>query len=108
MQMTRRNLLKIGAAGIQRRGEGMRNHRRAVGPAKLARCLRPLFWDHDFARLNWKADRDLVINRVLAAGDWESVRWLLQNLPKSDLRDWLQDRCGAGLSARQLRFWASS
>jgi hypothetical protein len=71
----------------------------------LPRRLRPLFWDYDFARLSWKADTDLIIARVLAVGDWESVRWLLRVLSRPALREWLERRRGAGLSARQLRFW---
>ncbi len=67
--------------------------------------FRRLFWDHDYARLSWHSDRDLIIGRVLAVGDWQSVRWVLRRLSKSGLREWLQRREGAGLSARQLRFW---
>lgn len=72
---------------------------------RFPRSLRPLFWDHDFARLTWEADAELVIGRILAAGDWQAVLWLLRLLGKPALRDWLERRRGAGLSARQLRFW---
>ena len=41
---------------------------------RLPRALRPRFWEYDFARLSWQADRDLIIGWVLAAGDWDSVR----------------------------------
>src|SRR5437870_3236100 len=78
---------------------------RKSAPIRLSPRLRPLFWDYDFARLSWEADADLIIGRVLAAGDWEAVRWLLRRLSKPALRDWLTGRRGAGLSARQLRFW---
>ena len=43
---------------------------------RLPRTLRPFFCDHDFARLSWKADRDLIIARLLAVGNWNSLRWL--------------------------------
>lgn len=72
---------------------------------KLPQNLRPLFWDHDFARLCWTADRDLIIGRVLAVGNWESLRWLRRRVPKPVLGEWIMLRQGAGLSARQLRFW---
>ena len=72
---------------------------------RLPKRLRPLFWDHDFDDLTWKADTDLIIGRILAVGDWESVQWLRRRLPKPDLRDWIERRHGAGLSAKQLRFW---
>lgn len=75
------------------------------GAMKLPRSLRPFFWDYDFARLSWKADRDLIIGRILAVGNWDSLRWLRRRLPDAALREWLQRRRGAGLSNRQLRFW---
>ena len=48
---------------------------------------------------------DLIIGRILAAGDWDAVRWLLRRLPKPALGDWLERRGGAGLDVRRLRFW---
>ncbi len=54
---------------------------------RLPRRLRPLFWDTEFGRLLWRRDGDFIIGRVLAVGDWDSLRR------------------GAGLSARQLCFW---
>jgi len=74
-------------------------------PPRLPRMLRPLFWDHDFDVLNWKQDRDLIVARVLASGSWNVVRWLRRRLGDEALREWLQQRRGAGLSPRQLRFW---
>jgi hypothetical protein len=74
-------------------------------PVRLPQRLRPFFWDHDFTRLTWDTDADLITGRILAAGDWEAVRWLLRLLPRTALSAWLERRGGAGLSARQLRFW---
>jgi hypothetical protein len=74
-------------------------------PGRLPRLLRPLFWEYDFARLTWKADADLIIGRVLTVGSWEAIQWLRRRLPNPALKDWIEFRCGAGLSARQLRFW---
>ena len=51
---------------------------------RLPRTLRPFFWDYDFARLSWKADRDLIIARLLAVGNWGSLRWLRRRLPDSE------------------------
>jgi hypothetical protein len=76
---------------------------RMSGP--LPHRLKPLFWDHQFARLTWEADADLIISRILAAGDWDAVRWLRRSLGDEALRTWLEPRRGAGLSSRQLRFW---
>jgi hypothetical protein len=71
----------------------------------LPQHLKPMFWDHQFARLTWEADSDLISSRILAAGDWRAVRWLRRSLGDEALRAWLERRRGAGLSSRQLRFW---
>jgi hypothetical protein len=72
---------------------------------KLPVRLKALFWDYEFARLSWKSDSDLIIGRVLAVGDWESIKWLRRKLGDERLRTWIEVRTGAGLSPRQLRFW---
>ena len=67
--------------------------------------LRKLFWDHDFDRLNWDSDHDLITHRILASGPWEAVRWLRRELGDARLRSWILNRQGRGLSPQQLRFW---
>jgi hypothetical protein len=78
---------------------------RSAGAVRLSKRLRPLFWDHDFGQLTWEADSELIIGRILAAGDWEAIQWLRRLLSGPVLRDWLVRRRGAGLNSRQLRFW---
>lgn len=72
---------------------------------KLPARLRKFFWEYNFSHLSWKADRDLILARVLEFGDWNSLRWLRQRFPDAELRTWLIERRGADLSARHLRFW---
>jgi hypothetical protein len=72
---------------------------------RLPRTLRPFFWDYDFSRLSWKADRDLIIARILAVGNWDAIRWLCRRVPDAELRSWIERRRGAGLSNRHLRYW---
>ena len=67
--------------------------------------LKPLFWDHDFHRLRWEKDRDLIIGRLISHGDWQALEWLRSQVDSASLREWLLNRRGAGLSDRQLRFW---
>ncbi len=71
----------------------------------LPEHLRPLFWDHDFARLAWPADRDLVIARILQEGDDRANVWLYRELGSTELATWIRDRHGRGLDPRRLRFW---
>ncbi len=67
--------------------------------------LKPLFWEYDFGQLRWDVDRDLVIGRIVTAGDWQSVEWLVGQLGKPELKRWIVGQRGKGLDARQLRFW---
>ena len=85
--------------------QAAKKRRRATNANGLPRTLRRFFWEYDFARLSWKADRDLIVGRILVVGDWDSIRWLRRRLPDAELRSWLEHRRGAGLSNRQLRFW---
>jgi hypothetical protein len=72
---------------------------------KLPRILRPFFWDYRFASLRWDKDRDLIVDRILTVGSWDGITWLRARFPDRELRAWIERRCGAGLSPRQLRFW---
>lgn len=78
---------------------------RAARAQALPNRLRGFFWEHAFDALSWPEDRDLVVARILSAGDWDAVRWLRRRLGDAALRCWLVERKGAGLDARRLRFW---
>ena len=65
-----------------------------------------MFWDYDFDRLRWDKDRDLIIARVLASGDWNAIQWLRDRTDPETIHQWIIDHRGRGLTPRQLRFWA--
>jgi hypothetical protein len=71
----------------------------------LPHSLRPLFWDYRFSDLTWEQDQDLIIGRILAVGDWESVLWLRAQLKADDLKRWIMAHEGVGLNPPRLRFW---
>ena len=87
-------------------GEEMKSPRTAgAAPVRLPRSLRPLFWDHDFAPLDLGGrrrpdHRPYPRGRGLGGGPVAAPA-----CREPALQDWLQRRHGAGLSARQLRFW---
>ena len=68
-------------------------------------ALRRLFWEYDFDALRWEKDRDLVISRVLAFGNWRDTCWLLAQIGDEGVRDYLYRTEGRGLSRPQLRYW---
>jgi hypothetical protein len=67
--------------------------------------IKPFFWDHPFHQLRWDRDRDLIIARLLDRGDWEAVKWLRTRLTDRELKNWLLNHRGAGLSPQKLRYW---
>lgn len=71
----------------------------------LPPALESLLWDHDAERLDWDADRDLIVARALVCGGWEPCRWVRERLGDAGLRRWIEARRGRGLSAPRLRFW---
>ena len=73
--------------------------------SRLPEFLAPFFWDSDFDHLALKDHRDFVIRRVLQYGSWEAVTWLRAEIGDLELRQWIEQQHGAGLSPRQLRFW---
>lgn len=73
--------------------------------ARLPAHLRAFFWEYRFEDLRWPEDRETVIGRVLAAGDWRAVRWLRSRAGDEAIREWIERRRGGGLSPQQLRFW---
>jgi len=72
---------------------------------RLPEILRPLFWDTDFDQVSWQEHRDYVVRRILSAGTWDAVGWLRGRLDDAELRQWIVQHRGRGLSSRQIRFW---
>ena len=71
----------------------------------LPECLRPLFWDCDFAALRGDRDVDFVIGRVLAAGSWDTIRWLRRTVGDAAIREHIVRHRGRALSSEQIRLW---
>lgn len=71
----------------------------------LPHFLRDLFWEYSKSTLSWPEDSDLITRKILEAGNWEMLKWLLSTAGRDSLRDWLLKRRGAGLDPKRLRFW---
>ncbi|MGH9769678.1 MAG: RNA polymerase sigma factor RpoD [Blastocatellia bacterium] len=76
-----------------------------VTATNLPSHLKPLFWEYNFNRLRWPEDKSLVISRVLSVGKLDDLRWLMRQIGKQRLVEWIRHRRGRGLSPQQLRFW---
>ncbi len=78
----------------------------AEARTRLPESMREFFWDYPFEALSWEQDQELIIRRLLASGSWSAITWLRHRIGDEALRQWLIERRGRGLSARQLRFWS--
>jgi hypothetical protein len=71
----------------------------------LPERLRSLFWDYDFAQLDWQRHRDFIIGRLLEVGPWDAICWLRREVGDDALRAWIERHRGRPLRSEQLRFW---
>lgn len=66
---------------------------------------RPFFQEYDFEQLDPQRDGDLVIERLLAYGNRDEVRWLIGCYGKTRLRKWLSEAGARRLPRRRYRLW---
>lgn len=71
----------------------------------LPNFLRPLFWEYDFSKLFWPADKELVLRKILEDGDWLSLRWLRSMGLFFEVKEYIVKTEGRGLTPQKLRFW---
>lgn len=71
-------------------------------PASLA----PFFQEYRFASLDPDVHAELVIERVLAFGNREEVRWLLKRYGRDRVRTWLAGPGARRLPRRRYGLWA--
>lgn len=65
-----------------------------------------LMWEYDPMVLAVSTELpDAVMERVMARGPWNDMRWLLDTAGRDKLRDFLERRGIRTLPPRELRFW---
>lgn len=74
-------------------------------PLELPRSVTRLLWDTDPATVSWEGQREFLVGRVLAHGDWDALRWLRRTAGDVTLRNWIVATRGRRLTRAQLRFW---
>ena len=72
---------------------------------QLPASVSQLFWEYEAGAVSWDAHRDFIVERVLARGDWDALRWIRARAGDEVLRDILTGTRGRSLSRAQLRFW---
>ncbi len=66
-----------------------------------------LLWEYDLQALRLEPELpEVVIERVMARGGWEPMRWLLSTCSPKRRRRFLEERGRRVLPPRELNFWA--
>ena len=73
--------------------------------SELPASFKHLFWDCSFKEVKEDPADTFVIKRILTEGTWAEIQWLRCQLGDSEIKGWLLENQGRGLTPRQLRFW---
>lgn len=71
----------------------------------IPETTRPFFQEYDPEHLDPERDSDLVIERLLAYGNREEVRWLLAQYGPPRVQGWLSESGLRRLPRRRYRLW---
>jgi hypothetical protein len=71
--------------------------------AKLARSLKPIFWDTDLDKIDIQQNKGYIIERILEFGDKPAVKWLLATYSLSDIKKALEE--SRSISKKSRNFW---
>jgi hypothetical protein len=63
------------------------------------------FQEYDFAHLDAHQHAALIIERILAYGNRDEVRWLLETYGREQVRGWIEEQGVKRLSWRRLHLW---
>lgn len=72
---------------------------------EIPETLAPFFQEYNFANLNAERDVALVIERTLAFGNREELRWLFTRYGSARIRDWIQYDGARRLPLRAFLAW---
>jgi len=71
----------------------------------MPRCLAPWFQEYDLERLDPALHADLVLERVLAYGNRQELRWLFGIYDREQVTGWLQRLGARRLPWRRYNLW---
>lgn len=74
-------------------------------PEPVPASVRRLFWDVDPDAVDLDRHRDYVLERVMARGTWDAMRWLRATYDTREIADFL-GRKGGRLTPRDRAYWS--
>jgi len=73
----------------------------------IPQTTQPFFQEYDFKRIDPDLNSDLIIERILAFGNREEVRWLLNFYGEARIQHWLSGKYSLRLPLRRYRLWCT-
>ena len=73
----------------------------------IPESLAAYFQEYDVTTLDLEAQRDLIIERALSAGDLGELRWLFACYPRKNITRWVQQHGAARLPRRRFNLWCT-
>lgn len=67
--------------------------------------LKPFFQEYDFNSLSIQIHKELLIERTLAYGNREEIKWLLAQYPLDDITNWIKNSGSKRLPKRRFNLW---
>ena len=71
----------------------------------IPETAKPFFQEFEFKRLDLERDGDLIVERILAFGNRDEVRWLLWHYGQDNVRRWLSESGTLRLPRRRYKLW---
>jgi len=73
--------------------------------AGIPRSLAPCFQEYNLEALDPAQHSDLLIERVLAYGDRQELRWLFRRYGRARVSEWVQESGERRLPRRRYNLW---
>jgi hypothetical protein len=77
----------------------------AMNSAGIPASLRPCFQEYEFERLDPVQHRELIVERTLAYGNRQELRWLFERYGRTYLAEWVQQSGARRLPWRRYNLW---
>lgn len=74
-------------------------------PHSIPPTLAPFFQEYDLARLDPQKDAATIIERTLRFGTRAELRWLFREIPRAQIRAWVEAWGQLALPEPHLSFW---
>ncbi len=71
----------------------------------IPRSLAPFFQEYDLEKIDPDQHWELVVERTLAYGDRQELRWLFQRYGRSRIADWVRRMGWRRLPRRRFNLW---